>query len=64
MKEEVTYGIYDWNGRHDGDVTDESVFATTGIQEGQSLIEETARSDFLSADRRLLQYHLYFSSKL
>lgn len=64
MKEEGQYGTDGWTGRYDGDVTGELIASANSLQEEPLKEEPFSPSEFLTADRRLLNYHLFFSSKL
>jgi hypothetical protein len=64
MKEE---GLYGTDGRtiwHDGNVTGELAATTYCLQEEPLKEDQRTQSEFLTADRRLINYHLFFSSKL
>lgn len=64
MKEEGQYGTDGWTGWNDGDVTGELVASANSLQKEPIKEDSPSASEFLSADRRLLNYHLFFSSKL
>jgi hypothetical protein len=64
MKEEGQYGTDGWTVRYDGDVTGELIASANSLQEEPLKEEPSSLSEFLTADRRLLNYHLFFSSKL
>jgi hypothetical protein len=64
MKEEGQYGTDGWTFSYDGDVTGELIASANSLQEEPLREETSSLSEFLTADRRLLNYHLFFSSKL
>jgi hypothetical protein len=63
MKEEISYGNDVWTGRNDGHASDDSATSANCFSQESSVSQEST-SEFLTADRLLLAYHLYFSSKL
>lgn len=65
MKEEQFYGNHDGTCGTTGDAPCESTAANVGPQNGETpALKLEIDSDFINADRNLLPYHLYFSSKL
>ena len=65
MNEEKCYGNHDGTCRTTSDATSESTGAKVGPQNCEASARVVERdTDFINADRHLLPYHLYFSSKL